>query len=324
MITLTKEYINDFIKPNFYLLQNVLTFMLPSRKNQFDFYIDRMAIAKKKLSLGSAVEDVHRLVEWESLHLECIFLTCLLSEEMGTYFQAMAIHQKGDIIKTVLSTESYQYAHDFYQLSKRRSRDFFSRLMIYPFTPEMRAVFNLPDDQELISLINRVISASCGYLWHKKEKVRHFREKYKDAYNSYKHGMSILYNMKSNLEVHLKDGSKLAGGSNAPLVLKIKINRQRSITQEQWMQLVDFQTIEEDTIKTFDAIYSLSHEIVSLRIAFLVDLLECYKYDSSSQSYVPYKNIKSSMRIFNVSKLSQEDIKALQKKFGMTLQESEH
>jgi hypothetical protein len=322
MAELTKDYINNFIKPNFYLLQNVLTFLLPSRKKQLGFLNNRINVAKKKLSVGSTVDHVHHLVEWESLHIERMFLTYLLSEEMGTYFEAMTNHYKGDIIRTVLSTESYNYANEFYQLAKQRKRDFFSRLMMYPYIPELRAAFNMPEDPELVALINKVINVSCNYLWYEKNKIQCFREKYKGVYNSYKHGMSILYNMRSDLKVNLKDGSELSGFSNAPLVLKIRINRKRSITQEQWIQLFDFQTIEEDTIKTFSGIYSLFHEIVRKRIAFLLDLIESHQYDSSSQSYVPYKNVKISMRVFNLSEISSDDIKILQEKYGLILDQT--
>lgn len=322
MVKLTKNYINYFIKPNFYLLQNVLTFLLPSRENQFAFLGEKIKLAKKKLSTGLAGVQAQRLVEWESLQIERILLTYLLSEEMGTYFQAMTNHQKGDIIKTVLSMESYNYASDFYQLAKKSKRAFFSRLMMYPFIPELRAAFNIPEDPEFIALINKVINISCNYLWYEKDKIRCFREKYKGVYNSYKHGMSILYNMKSDLKVSLKGGTKLSGYSNAPIVLNVRIDRRRSNIQEQWVQLFDFQTIEEDTIKTFNTIYSLFHEIVRIRIAFLLDFLEAHQYDPSSDSFIPYKNIKLSLRVFNVSQLTEEDVNKLKEKFGITFEDT--
>lgn len=323
MAELTKDYINNFIKPNFYLLQNVLTFLLPSRKKQLEFLNNRINVAKKKLSVGSTVDHVHHLVEWESLHIERMFLTYLLSEEMGTYFEAMTNHYKGDIIRTVLSTESYNYANEFYQLAKQRKRDFFSRLMMYPFIPELRAAFNLPKNPQFVSLINKVINISCNYLWDKKEKIRGFRERYKGGYNSYKHGMSILYNMKSDVRMSIEGGGKIIGFSNGPLVLNIRIDRKHSITQEQWQQLADFESIEKELINIFNIIYSLFYIAVRKRIDFLLDLLEAHQYDSSSQSYVPYKNVNFSMRIFNLSAISRDDIKILQEKYGFILEETD-
>ena len=322
MIQLTQEYINNFIKPNFYLLQNVTTFLLPERKSQFDFYSSRINSAKRRLSIGSSVEKVQHLVEFEFLNIERIFLTYLLSEELGTYFVAMANFPKGDVISTVLSKESYSYAHNFYQLSKYNCRDFFSRLMLYPFNSELRGVFNISDDIEFTELLNKVINLSCNYLWDKKESIRKFREQYKMVFNNYKHGMSILYNMKSNLKINLEGGGEIVGSSDSPITLAVKIDRSSSDIIEQWRQLNGFDSIEEDVMKSFDLIYNLFYIVVKRRIDFVLTLLESHKYEPSSDSFIPYKNIKLSLRVFNVSQLTEEDVNKLKEKFGITFEDT--
>ena len=314
--------IDDFVKPNFYLLQNVLTFMLPGRKSQFEFYHYRMRKLHEKLAYGSANVKIQRRVEWESLYIEFVFLTYLLSEEMGTYFMAMANFPEGDIISSVLSRESYCYAHNFYQLPKRRSRDFFSRLMIYPITPELRAISSMPDDQESVELLNRVVTTSCTYLWEKKENIRSFREQYKLVFNSYKHGMSILYNMRADVKVKTKKGQELSGFSESPIVLSVKTDVGRSTIKECWRQLKGFATIESDVKEVFNLLYDLFYVVVERRIDFVRNLLQSHRYEPSTGTYVPFKNVRLSMRLFNVSKLSEDDQRLLQEKLGLTLQNS--
>ena len=235
---------------------------------------------------------------------------------------AMANFPEGDIISSVLSRESYCYAHNFYQLPKRRSRDFFSRLMIYPITPELRAISSMPDDQESVELLNRVVTTSCTYLWEKKENIRSFREQYKLVFNSYKHGMSILYNMRADVKVKTKKGQELSGFSESPIVLSVKTDVGRSTIKECWRQLKGFATIESDVKEVFNLLYDLFYVVVERRIDFVRNLLQSHRYEPSTGTYVPFKNVRLSMRLFNVSKLSEDDQRLLQEKLGLTLQNS--
>jgi hypothetical protein len=234
---------------------------------------------------------------------------------------AMANFPEGDIIGSVLSRESYCYAHNFYQLPKRRSRDFFAKLMIYPISPELRSISDMPTDKESIEIINRAVNVSCAYLWEKKEIIRHFREQYKAAFNSYKHGMSILYNMRTNVKVKMKNGQEITGFSESPLVLSVKSEMDRSTIKECWRQLKGFGTIESDVEEIFNLLYELFYIVVQRRIDFVLNLLKSHRYDPSTGTYVPFKNVKLSMRLFNVSNLPENDITLLKEKFGLTLQE---
>jgi hypothetical protein len=134
--------------------------------------------------------------------------------------------------------------------------------------------------------------------------------------------MSILYNMRANVKVKTKNGQERTGFSESPLVLSVKSDIGRSTIKECWRQLKGFETIDNDVKEAFDLLYDLFYVVVERRIDFVRNLLQSHRYEPSTGTYVPFRNVSLSMRLFNVSKLPEDDIKALIERFGLTLNNS--
>ncbi len=315
---MTPAFINEFFKPNFYLLQNVITFLLPGRKRQFDSCTECITIAKKNLAFGSPTKRIQRFVALEALQIERIFLTYLLSEEMGTYFEAMARYPGGDFAGSVMHKESYTFSHNFYHLAKSKRRDFFSRLMMYPFNAELKQVYNIPKDGEANRLFKKIVDLSCAYLWDKKEKIEAFRKRHKTLFNSYKHGMSILYNMKATFKINMVNGREVNAIANGPLVLNVKINEDKKDRKDQWLQ-EDLEALDKSVADCFNLIFNLFDIVVRQRLTSSLALFEASKYDVSSSNYIPYKRPSGSLRFFGLDGCSTEEIHQLNELFDLNI-----
>lgn len=318
MDELTQKHINEFIKPNFYLMQNVITFLLPGRRKQFDFYSELIANSKKNLSFGAPIKRVQHLVAWEALQIERIFLTYLLSEEMGTYFDAMARFPGGDFAGSVMSKKSYTFSHNFYQLAKKKYSDFFSHLMMYPYNAELKQLYNMPENAETDKLIKKVINLSCVYLWDKKEVIKGFRKRHKTLFNSYKHGMSILYNMKTTVKINMASGQEVNAFTDGPLVLNVKINENKRSRKDQWLQEI-LEPLDESVTECFNLIIGIFDMVVRERLKFTHAILQACKYDATSGNYIPYKRPNGELRFFGLSQCSSEEINTLKKIFNFQI-----
>lgn len=319
---LTQKYINEFIKPNFYLMQNVITFLLPGRRRQFDFYSEQIANSKKNLSFGVPIKRLQHLIAWESLQVERIFLTYLLSEEMGTYFEAMARHPEGDFAGSVMSKKSYTFSHNYYQLAKSKHCNFFSRLMVYPFNAELKQLYNMPANAEADKLIKKIVNLSCAYLWDKKEVIRGFRKRHKTLFNSYKHGMSILYNMNTTFKMKMVNGQEVSAFTDGPLVLNVKIDENKRSRKDQWLQ-DNLESLDQSVSDCFNLIISLFDIVVRERLKFTHAFLQACKYDAASGNYILCKHPRVKLRFFGLGGCSSEEMEQLKELFDFNRDDHE-
>jgi hypothetical protein len=318
MDELTQAQVQEFIKPGFYLMQNVLTFLLPGRKHQFDFYTNQLETSKKNLSCGTPIRRLQRAVAWRAVLVERAFLTYLLSEEMGTYFDAMVRFPGGDIVGSVLSKDSYTFSHNFYQLAKSKHRDFFSRLMMYPFNDDLRRLYGVMQNAESENLIRKITEASCLFLWEKKERIRKFRERYKSLFNGYKHGMSILYNMKGSVDMSLQSGQRVRAVSNGPLVLDVRLDDRKKIRRDRWSQ-IDESVLDKSVTECFSLIHELFDSVVRARLESIQALLQAFRYDESTGKYVPVKHPTGKLTFYRIGELSTEELNRLKELFEIKL-----
>jgi hypothetical protein len=237
---------------------------------------------------------------------------------MGTYFEAMARYPGGDFAGSVMNKDSYTLSHNFYQLKKKRHRDFFSRLMMYPFNAELKHIYNVPKDGEAGRLFQRVVNLSCAYLWDKKERIRAFRKRHKTLFNSYKHGMSILYNMKTTFKINMDDGREVNAIAKGPLVLNVKINEDKKARKDQWLQ-EDLETSDKSVTDSFNLIFNLFDIIVRQRLTSSLALFEACKYDASSGNYISYKRTKNTLRFFGLDGCSTEEINQLKELLNLNI-----